>query len=82
MAGHTHRQLAVLRAAAAGHVEMTCSREPHLYVDGLACCDPTLGHQLAGLLAPEPAAPRGPGLRVPAVLTAAGQAALAPTAAA
>ncbi|MER6901379.1 hypothetical protein [Amycolatopsis sp. NPDC000740] len=47
MAGHTHRQLAVLRAAAAGHVEMTCSREPHLYVDGLACCDPTLGSDFA-----------------------------------
>lgn len=65
----THREVAMLRAVAAGRAEVTLSAEPDLYVDGVPCCDQPAAHRLAhnGFIAPT-----RPGLvqrRVPAVLT-------------
>ncbi|KAA9165029.1 hypothetical protein FPZ12_006800 [Amycolatopsis acidicola] len=71
--------MAILRAAAAGRVEMTCSCEPDLYVDGLACCDQTTGRLLAHAGLIRPARPGSLGQRVPVRLTAAGHAALQAT---
>ncbi|WP_188987233.1 hypothetical protein [Saccharopolyspora thermophila] len=49
-----HRERAALRAVAAGRVEITCSSEPDLYIDGVAFCDQQTAHRLAhdGLLRP------------------------------
>lgn len=71
-----YRERATLRAVARGGAEMTCSCEPDLFVDGLACCDQTTVHRLVrqGLIAPA----RGglPREIVPAVITDAGRIAL------
>lgn len=79
-----HRALAMLRAILAGRAHLTCSREPDLFVDGVPCCDQFTAHSLthAGLI--EPVHRGTPGQLVPAMLTAAGRAAmsLAPAAAA
>ncbi|MFD9738777.1 hypothetical protein [Umezawaea sp. NPDC059074] len=66
------RDLALLRAVAAGRVHITTNREPDLFVDGVACCDQIGAGSLvrAGFL--EPSAPAVPGTRVPARLTALG----------
>jgi hypothetical protein len=73
-----HRERATLRAVATGRAEITCSSEPDLFFDGLACCDQSTAHRLAnlGLIAPERTG--YPGERVPAVLTETGRAAFAP----
>jgi hypothetical protein len=70
----TGRELAMLRAVAAGRVELVCSCEPDLYIDGLCCCDQYTAHQLArrGLL--RASAPGRIGERVRAELTATGHA--------
>jgi len=70
------RDLALLRAVAAGRAELVCSRLPDLLIDGRWCCDQSAAHQLAasGLLAPAVPAPTG--ARVPAVLTDTGKAVL------
>jgi hypothetical protein len=70
----TGRELAMLRAVAAGRAELVCSCEPDLYVDGLCCCDQYTAHQLArrGLL--RATAPGRIGERVRAELTATGHA--------
>jgi hypothetical protein len=71
-----HRERATLRAVARGNAEITCSCEPDLFLDGLACCDQSTAHRLAnaGLVV---AAHHGkPGERVPAVITDRGRAAL------
>ncbi|GAB3492030.1 hypothetical protein [Amycolatopsis cihanbeyliensis] len=67
----------MLRAVAARRALMSCSCEPDLFVDGVACCDQLTAHELArhGLI--RPASPGNAGARVPAELTAAGEAALA-----
>lgn len=72
----THREQALLSAAAAGRVEICCSCEPDLFVDGLCCCDQAMAHRLAhaGLIAPSIVGPVGS--RVAAVLTDSGFAAL------
>ncbi|WP_007024227.1 hypothetical protein [Saccharomonospora iraqiensis] len=74
-----HRERATLRAVSRGEAEITCSREPDLFVDGLACCDQATAARLAraGLIAP--AHTGRPGQRVPAVLTDAGERALTPS---
>jgi hypothetical protein len=66
------RDLAVLRAVAAGRCEMSMARGGSLKVDGLCCCDQFVGPRLAsaGLIATS--GPR-PG---PACLTPSGQALL------
>jgi len=71
----SYRRLAMLRAVAAGRAEMTLSREPDLYVDGLPCCDQSEARMLAhdGLISPGQAAARG---RMQARLTDAGTALL------
>nr|WP_166459791.1 hypothetical protein [Amycolatopsis pithecellobii] len=72
----THRVLAILRAVASGGAEMTCSCEPDLFIDGLACCDQATARFLAhsGLI--QASRPGAIGQRVPVRLTAAGHAAL------
>lgn len=40
------RTHAMLRAVAEGRAELTTSCEPDMFVDGLACCDQLLAHQL------------------------------------
>ena len=80
--GLNHRALAMLRAVVAGRAELSCSREPDLFIDGVPCCDQFTAHGLAhdGLI--EPAFTGRIGQRVPATLTAAGFAALEPAPAA
>jgi hypothetical protein len=75
LSGLNHRHLALLRAVATGHAEISCSREPDLFVDGLPCSDHMAAGQLihAGLLVHRP---QRSGARVPAQLTAAGHALL------
>lgn len=68
------RDRAVLRAVAAGRCQLGAGVEPVLLVDGLVCADSSAVHRLvtAGLIAaPDGARPLGP-----AVLTAAGRAAI------
>ncbi|GAB3575322.1 hypothetical protein GCM10027445_37600 [Amycolatopsis endophytica] len=70
----THRDAEFLKAVADGRVELTASSEPHVYVDGLSCCD-QFGARLlihAGLVRRVP----GTGARIPARLTDAGREAL------
>ncbi|HKS43566.1 MAG TPA: hypothetical protein VJT49_00355 [Amycolatopsis sp.] len=71
-----HRERATLRAVAAGRAEITCSSEPDLFFDGLACADQTTARRLANLGLVAPARTGHPGERVPAVLTDAGSATL------
>ena len=70
-----HRAIAMLRAIAAGHAELTDSSEPDLRFDGLPCCDQAMAHDLvhAGLVVA--AGPRNPWM--PAKLTPSGEKALA-----
>ncbi len=72
----SRRDLALLRAVAAGRAELVCGCQPDLLIDGRWCCDQSAAHQLAasGLLAPTRPAPAG--TRVAAVLTETGKAAL------
>jgi len=71
-----HRERATLRAVALGHAEITCSCEPDLFIDGLACCDQSTAHRLAkqGLIVATRVAQYG--TRVPALITNLGRAAL------
>jgi hypothetical protein len=71
------RHRAYLRAVAEGRAEMTRSRVPDLYIDGLACCDQHTAHDLAENRLIAPAQPGERGARVVAALTDAGTAALA-----
>ncbi|NIH79845.1 hypothetical protein [Amycolatopsis viridis] len=70
----THRDAEFLKAVAEGRVELTASSEPHVYVDGLSCCDQFGARMLihAGLVRRVP----GTGARIPAKLTDAGREAL------
>jgi hypothetical protein len=70
------RALSILRAVEAGRVGLACSREPDLFIDGVALCDQFTGHLLThdGLIAPVRAGLIGE--RVPVVLTEAGRMAL------
>ncbi|WP_409464911.1 hypothetical protein [Amycolatopsis sp. GA6-003] len=70
------RALALLRVVAAGRAEITCSREPDMFVDGVPCCDQYTAHALAhrGLIVQT--GPAVLGQRVRARLTPAGAAAL------
>lgn len=70
------RERATLRAVARGSAEMTCSSEPDLFIDGLACCDQTTVHGLVHRGYIVAARDAGAGRRVPATITDAGQAAL------
>lgn len=72
-----HRERATLNAVATGRAEMTCSSEPDLFFDGLACCDQTTARRLANRGFIAPARPGLPHERVPALLTEAGRATLA-----
>lgn len=70
----SHRDAEFLKAVAEGRVELTASSEPHVYVDGLSCCDQFAARLLihAGLVRRVP----GTATRIPAKLTAAGRDAL------
>lgn len=72
----SYRALALLRAVAAGRGQLTASREPDLFIDGLSCGDQFTAHTLAHLGLLRPARLAAIGQRVPAVLTAAGQLAI------
>ncbi|HVW40204.1 MAG TPA: hypothetical protein VHC18_02525 [Amycolatopsis sp.] len=66
----------MLRAVGNGHAEITCSCEPDLFIDGLACCDQMTAHFLVHADLICPAHPGTIGQRVPVRLTAAGRAAV------
>lgn len=68
----------MLRAVVAGRAMISCSSEPDLFIDEVPCCDQYMAHTLAheGLI--EPTARGAIGELVPARLTSAGEAALAP----
>ena len=68
----SHRDIALLRAVAAGRVQMTRSSEPDLFVDGIACCDQVAATRLARIGLVEPGALAAVGGRAPARLTALG----------
>lgn len=70
------RALSMLRAVAIGRAEMTCSCEPDLYIDGLACCDQMTARFLVRTELICPARPGAIGQRVPVRLTTAGRAVL------
>lgn len=72
-----NRAKSMLRAVVAGRAQISCSREPDLFIDDVPCCDQYTAHTLAhdGLV--EPAMQGGVGQLVPARLTAAGKAMLA-----
>lgn len=69
----THRHYALLRAVGAGRCELTCSREPDLFIDGRTCCDQTAAHLLAHAGLIRHAEPGAVGKLVPAQLTDAGR---------
>jgi hypothetical protein len=72
----SYRAIALLRAVAAGRGQLTASREPDLFIDGLSCGDQFTAHTLAHLGLLRPARPAAVGQRVPAVLTSAGHLAI------
>lgn len=65
----SQRALAILRAAASGRAEMTCSCEPDLFIDGLACCDQVTARLLVHARLVSPGRPGAIGSRVPVRLT-------------
>lgn len=71
-----NRERATLRAVALGRAEISCSCEPDLFVDGLACCDQFTAHRLARLALVAPLRSGRLGERVPATLTDTARAAL------
>ncbi|MPY98210.1 MAG: hypothetical protein GEU97_09465 [Actinophytocola sp.] len=71
-----HRERATLRAVGIGRAEITCSAEPDLFIDGLACCDQGTARRLAHLRLVMPQRDGRPGERVPACLTEAARAML------
>jgi hypothetical protein len=71
------REFAMLRAIAAGRADITCSCEPDLFIDGLACCDQSAAHHLARAGLVRATSPAEVGQRVPAELTNPGCAVLA-----
>ncbi|MBP2329562.1 hypothetical protein JOF56_009947 [Kibdelosporangium banguiense] len=73
----SRRELAMLRAIAAGRATITCSCAPDLFIDGLPCCDQSASRHLAhaGLVRATIAAKVGQ--LVPAELTGVGHALLA-----
>lgn len=72
----TNRALAVLRAVGAGRAQLRASREPDLYIDGLAFTDQYTAHTLSHVGLIRPTRPAAVGSRVPAMLTPAGRVAL------
>jgi hypothetical protein len=67
------RTRAILRAVASGRVQMVTSREPDIFVDGLACSDQASAHRLFHADLIRPTRPGRVGERVPAALTRAGE---------
>lgn len=45
----SRRELRMLRAVADGRAEVSCSCEPDMRIDGLACCDQYTAHRLSEL---------------------------------
>ena len=67
------RTLAMLRAIGSGRGQVSCSREPDLFIDGLSCGDQYAAHALAHQGLVRPGRPGLPGELVPALLTDAGR---------
>lgn len=63
------RERATLRAVALGGAEISCSSEPDLFLDGLACCDQSTAHRLARLGLVVATREGRPNERVPAQVT-------------
>ncbi|WP_460397442.1 hypothetical protein [Actinophytocola sediminis] len=70
--------MSMLRAVVAGRATISCSSEPDLFIDNVPCCDQYMAHTLAHAGLIEPVAPGAIGDLMPARLTSAGEAALAP----
>ncbi|GAA5123696.1 hypothetical protein [Haloechinothrix salitolerans] len=70
------RERATLRAVGVGRAEITCSAEPDLFIDGLACCDQGTARRLAHLRLVVPRRSGRTGERVPAALSDAARAML------
>lgn len=64
-----HREHSILQAVADGRAEMSCSSEPDLFIDGIACCDQFTAHWLARLNLVRPQHIGRPADRVPALVT-------------
>lgn len=64
-----NRERATLRAVAAGRVQITCSCEPDLYIDGVAFCDQHTARWLVHQGLVRPAVPGQPWDLVAAELT-------------
>lgn len=73
----SRREIAMLRAVAAGRAEVTSSCEPDLFIDGISCGDQAAAHALAHAGYLQPSLDRPIGRRCPAVLTDLGHQALA-----
>ncbi|MFD8498268.1 hypothetical protein [Amycolatopsis sp. NPDC059657] len=71
------RALSMLKAVRDGRGQVTISREPDLYVDGMSCCDQPTAHLLSRSALIAPARSGRIGERVPAVVTERGLTALA-----
>ncbi|TCP56478.1 hypothetical protein EV191_101421 [Tamaricihabitans halophyticus] len=73
----TGREIALLRAVAAGRGEIVCGCVPDLLIDGCWCGDQHTAHRLAarGLIRPD--MPASAHTRVPAILTESGRACIA-----
>ncbi|WP_116176902.1 hypothetical protein [Kutzneria buriramensis] len=69
----SRRELAMLHAVAAGRAETTGSREPDLFIDGLACCDQSAARHLAHAGLVRATGPATAAQRVPAELTTPGR---------
>lgn len=76
--GLNHRAMSMLRAVVAGRATISCSSEPDLFIDNVPCCDQYMAHTLAHAGLIEPVSAGSIGDLVPARLTTAGEAALAP----
>lgn len=72
----SRRELAMLRAVAAGRAEITASCEPDLFIDRLPCCDQSASRHLAHTGLIRATTPAELGQRVPAELTDPGRALL------
>lgn len=72
----SHRARAILSATAEGRVAISCSCEPDLLIDELACCDQSCAHHLVHIGLVTHAHVGTTGTFVPATLTTRGRAML------
>ncbi|MFS8104889.1 hypothetical protein LFM09_48085 [Lentzea alba] len=73
----SNREMALLRAVAAGRAQMSHSCEPDLFIDGMASCDQSAARHLAHAGLIEPVVPAAVGTFTRARLTLLGASVLA-----